>query len=141
LSEAARVLTPAALSFVAKLHRAFERAAGFAARRAARQSEFDAANSPISFRRPHRSRQGMDDRTAAERICSTVAWRSRADRPQNGDQRAQLGCLYFHADFEDANCPTWANMIEARSTFTMPCAEHQFRTGGKVVRLKSRWQF
>ena len=43
LSEAARVLTPAALSFVAKLHRTFEsRRQDVLARRAERQGEFDA---------------------------------------------------------------------------------------------------
>src|SRR2546428_8718528 len=47
LSEAARVLTPAALRFVAKLHRAFEsRRQDLLARRAARQREFDAGKFP-----------------------------------------------------------------------------------------------
>src|SRR2546422_1240718 len=47
LSEAARVLTPEALSFVAKLHRAFEsRRQDLLAFRAARQREFDAGKFP-----------------------------------------------------------------------------------------------
>src|SRR2546427_612398 len=47
LSEAARVLTPEALSFVAKLHRAFEsRRQDLLALRAARQREFDAGKFP-----------------------------------------------------------------------------------------------
>src|SRR5258708_40164985 len=47
LSEAARVLTPAALSFVAKLHRAFEsRRRDLLALRASRRSEFDAGKLP-----------------------------------------------------------------------------------------------
>src|SRR3989454_12595617 len=47
LSEAGRVLTPEALSFVAKLHRAFEsRRQDLLALRAARQREFDAGKFP-----------------------------------------------------------------------------------------------
>src|SRR5258708_26399847 len=47
LSEAARVLTPAALSFIAKAHRAFEsRRQDLLARRAARPREFDAGKFP-----------------------------------------------------------------------------------------------
>ncbi len=47
LSEAARVLKPAALSFVAKLHRAFEsRRQDLLVRRATRQREFDTGKFP-----------------------------------------------------------------------------------------------
>ena len=47
LSGAARVLTPAALTFVTRLHRAFEsRRQDLLARRAARQREFDAGKFP-----------------------------------------------------------------------------------------------
>src|SRR2546428_10136574 len=47
LSEAARVLTPPALTFVTKLHRAFEsRRQDLLARRAPRQREFDPGKFP-----------------------------------------------------------------------------------------------
>src|SRR5213083_1377702 len=86
LSEAARVLTPAALSFVAKLHRAFEsRRHDLLARRAARQ--------------------GMDDCTAAERFAGPSRRDHRADRPQNGDQRAQLGRLHFYGGLRGRQLP------------------------------------
>jgi len=46
-----QILTPTALDFVAKLHRAFElRRQNLLTRRAARQEEFDAGQFQISFR-------------------------------------------------------------------------------------------
>src|SRR5438445_13082028 len=88
LSEAARVLTPEALSFVAKLHRAFEsRRQDLLALRAARQREFDAGQFPdfIPETAPLRAKE-WTIAPQPKRLAGPPRGDYRADRPQNGDQ-------------------------------------------------------
>src|SRR5437870_10255100 len=103
LSEAARVLTPEALSFVAKLHRAFEsRRQDLLALRAARQREFDAGKFPdfIPETAPLRAREwtiarqpndlldrrveitGPTDRKMVINAVDALSQREAARRPQ-----------------------------------------------------------
>ena len=111
----AAILTPEALEFVARLHRRVRApAARLLAKRAARQKEFDAGVLPDFLAETNRDpRRRVDDRAAAEGHARPARRDHRPDRPQDGDQRAQLRRVdVFMADFEDANCPTWHNMID-----------------------------
>ncbi|MGH8729984.1 MAG: malate synthase A [Burkholderiales bacterium] len=112
----ADVLTYDALAFVARLAREFEpRRRELIARRAARQAEFDAGKMP--------------DFLSETKAIREASW-SAAPQPNDlQDRRVEItgptdrkmvinalnsGANVFMADFEDANCPTWANMIEGQ---------------------------
>ena len=112
-----RVLTPEALEFVAKLCRQFEpRRAELLAARAARQKEFDAGKMP--------------DFLPTTKSVRESDWKV-ADQPKDiQDRRVEItgptdrkmvinalnsGASTFMADFEDANCPTWENMIKGQA--------------------------
>ena len=114
--EYAPILTPEALAFVAKLHRQFEgHRQELLAHRQLRQQEFDAGQVP--------------DFLPASRSIRESEWKI-ADQPQDLlDRRVEItgptdrkmvinalnsGASTFMADFEDANCPTWANMLEGQ---------------------------
>ncbi len=112
----AGILTPEALAFVALLHRKFEdRRQKLLARRQARQSEFDAGKLP--------------DFLPETKPIRESAWEVSAQPQDLLDRRVEItgptdrkmvinalnsGASTFMADFEDANCPTWANMIEGQ---------------------------
>jgi len=137
----AQILTADAVAFVAKLHRTFEpRRQELLAARAARQKEFDAGILP-------------DFLPETKKIRDTE-WKI-ADQPKDMlDRRVEItgptdrkmvinalncGASTFMADFEDANCPTWTNMIEGqlnlrdavRRTIT-------FEQGGKKYELNEK---
>src|SRR5438309_6521562 len=114
--EFGQILTQPALAFIAKLHREFEpRRQELLARRAARQREFDAGKRPDFLAETAAVRQGE--------------WRI-ASQPQDLiDRRVEItgptdrkmvinalnsGASTFMADFEDANCPTWHNMVDGQ---------------------------
>ena len=114
--EFGQILTQPALAFIAKLHREFEpRRQELLARRAARQREFDAGKRPDFLAETAALRQGE--------------WRI-ASQPQDLiDRRVEItgptdrkmvinalnsGASTFMADFEDANCPTWHNMVDGQ---------------------------
>src|SRR6186997_2697466 len=115
-SDYARVLTPDALAFVEKLSRRFEpRRRELLAARAARQEEFDAGRLPDFLPETAKVRE--------------AGWKI-ADQPKDLlDRRVEItgptdrkmvinalncGASTFMADFEDANCPTWFNMIDGQ---------------------------
>src|SRR5215468_1784821 len=114
--EFSQILTPEALAFVAKLHRQFEpRRQELLARRAARQKEFDAGKLPDFLPETRSIREGE--------------WRVAAQPKDMLDRRVEItgptdrkmvinalnsGASTFMADFEDANCPTWFNMIDGQ---------------------------
>jgi malate synthase len=139
--EFAQILTPEALAFVAALHRQFEpRRRELLARRAARQKEFDSGELP--------------DFLAETRDVRESSW-TIAPQPEDMlDRRVEItgptdrkmvinalncGASTFMADFEDANCPTWFNMIDGqvnlrdavRRTIT-------FQQGGKRYALNDK---
>lgn len=112
----ATVLTPQALAFFAKLARTFEpRRQTLLAARVARQREFDAGKLPDFLPETKHIRDG-----------NWVVWPLPADLQ---DRRIEItgptdrkmvinalnsGASTFMADFEDANCPTWHNMIDGQ---------------------------
>ncbi|HXZ92612.1 MAG TPA: malate synthase A, partial [Burkholderiales bacterium] len=137
-----QILTPEALAFVAKLHRAFEpRRQELLARRIARQKEFD--------------RGALPDFLAETRHLRESEW-SIAPQPNDMlDRRVEItgptdrkmvinalnsGASTFMADFEDANCPTWFNMIDGqiniRDAARRTIAFEQ--EGGKRYKLNDR---
>jgi malate synthase len=115
-AELSSILTPAALAFIAKLHREFEPGRQeLLARRAARQREFDAGKRPDFLPQTASIRQGE--------------WRIAAQPKDLLDRRVEItgptdrkmvinalnsGASTFMADFEDANCPTWHNMVDGQ---------------------------
>ncbi len=141
LPEYARVLTPAALAFVASLCRQFEpRRRQLLAQRAARQKEFDAGRMP--------------DFLAATRSVRDSEWRVAAQPNDMLDRRVEItgptdrkmvinalncGASTFMADFEDANCPTWDNMISGQANI-MDAARRTitFEQSGKQYRLNEK---
>jgi malate synthase len=113
--EFAEILTPEAMNFVAKLHRAFDaRRHDLLRRREERQAEFDAGKMPDFL-----------PETASIREDHT--W-SVAPVPQDlQDRRVEItgptdrkmvvnalnsGAKVYMSDFEDANTPTWDNLIQ-----------------------------
>ena len=114
--EFAQILSPEALDFVAKLHRKFEsRRQELLARRAERQRQFDAGAKP--------------DFLAETKSIRESEWQVAAQPKDMLDRRVEItgptdrkmvinalncGASTFMADFEDANCPTWHNMVDGQ---------------------------
>ncbi len=114
--ESSEILTPDALALVALLHRAFEaRRTELLAKRAARQKEFDAGKLP--------------DFLPETRSIRDSEWQIAPQPADMRDRRVEItgptdrkmvinalncGASTFMADFEDANCPTWFNMIDGQ---------------------------
>src|SRR5687767_10200803 len=137
----AEILSPEALGFVAKLHRKFEsRRQELLAARAARQKEFDRGAKPDFLAETKSIREG--------------AWRV-APQPQDMlDRRVEItgptdrkmvinalncGAATFMADFEDANCPTWHNMIDGQINLRDAVRRTiSFQQNGKHYRLNEK---
>jgi malate synthase len=110
------VLTPAALGFIAKLHRAFQsRRRELLAQRARRQTEFDAGKLPdfLAETVPIREREWTIGSQPKDMLDRRVEITGPTDRKMVINA-LNSGASTFMADFEDANCPTWANMIEGQ---------------------------
>lgn len=114
--EFATVLTPDALAFFAKLARKFEPTRqNLLARRDACQKQFDAGQLPDFLAETKHIRDGswviaplpkdLQDRR--------VEITGPTDRKMVINAM-NCGASTFMADFEDANCPTWENMIEGQ---------------------------
>ncbi len=143
------VLTPDALAFVARLQRQFgKRRLDLLRQRDERQARLDAGEEPQFLPDTHTIR--------------TSEWRvARAPRDLE-DRRVEItgptdrkmlinalnsGARVFMADFEDANSPTWANLVEGqvnlidaierRIDFTSPEGK-QYRLNEKVATLLVR---
>ncbi len=113
---AERVLTPAAIAFLEKLHRRFEaRRLELLAARTARQARFDAGELPDFLAETKGVRDGC--------------WEVDPVPPVLRDRRVEItgpvdrkmminalnsGAKMFMADFEDASSPTFANMIDGQ---------------------------
>ena len=112
----AEILTPAALELVALLHRAFEpRREELLAARAARQKEFDAGRLPDFLPRTRAIRES--DWTIAAQPADLLDRRVEITGPTDRKMvinALNSGASTFMADFEDANCPTWFNMIDGQ---------------------------
>jgi malate synthase len=140
-AEFAQILTPEALAFVAKLHRQFDaRRQELLARRVARQKEFDAGRLP--------------DFLAETRQVRESAWTIAPQPKDLLDRRVEItgptdrkmvinalncGASTFMADFEDANCPTWHNMIDGQINLRDAVRRSvTLEQGGKSYRLNER---
>ena len=112
----AQILTPQAILFIAGLARAFEsHRRELLAQRATRQAEFDAGHLP--------------DFLPQTREVRESAWTIAPIPADLQDRRVEItgptdrkmvinalnsGASVFMADFEDANTPTWENMVEGQ---------------------------
>src|SRR3989440_3186134 len=140
-AEFAQILTPQALDFVAKLHRRFDpRRQELLARRAARQKEFDAGKLP--------------DFLAETRDIRERDWRIAAQPKDLLDRRVEItgptdrkmvinalnsGASTFMADFEDANCPTWHNLVDGQVNLRDAVRRTiSLRQGGKHYQLNEK---
>ena len=119
--EFAQVLTPEAMHFVAKLQRAFNaRRLELLRLRQDRQAEIDASKLPAFLAS-----------TAAVR--EDPGWQVAPTPPDLQKRRVEItgptdrkmminalnsGASIFMADFEDANSPTWANIVEGQINLT-----------------------
>src|SRR6186997_2235411 len=110
------ILSPEALGFVAKLHRKFEsRRQELLAARAARQKEFDAGKLPDFLPQTKAIREG--DWTVSPQPKDMLDRRVEITGPTDRKMvinALNCGASTFMADFEDANCPTWFNMIDGQ---------------------------
>ncbi len=138
---AGEILAPAALDFLAGLHRKFDRRRrDLLAARAERQTRFDAGERP--------------DFLAATKTIREGDWRVAAIPADLLDRRVEItgpvdrkmiinalnsGAKVFMADFEDATSPTWANLIDGQINladrwrgaldFDDPASGKQYRLG------------
>jgi malate synthase len=136
-----QILTPEALEFVARLHRKFEsRRQDLLARRAARQKAFDAGQLP--------------DFLPETRKIREAEWKIASQPKDMLDRRVEItgptdrkmvinalncGASTFMADFEDANCPTWHNMIDGQINLRDAVRRTiSLETGGKQYRLEEK---
>src|SRR5712692_3128026 len=137
----AEILTPEALDFIAKLHRKFEsRRQELLARRAARQQEFDAGKLP-DFLPETRSIRETDWQIAPQPqdlLDRRVEITGPTDRKMVINA-LNCGASTFMADFEDANCPTWHNMIDGQVNLRDAVRRTiSFEQNGKRYRLNEK---
>ncbi len=113
----ANILSPEALAFVEKLVRQFEpRRRDLLHRRALRQKEFDAGNFPDFLKNSY----SRDEEWSAPPIPDDLKDR-RVEITGPTDRKMVINALnsganVFMADFEDANSPTWNNLIEGQQS-------------------------
>jgi malate synthase len=144
--EFAQILSPEALEFVAKLHRKFEsRRQELLARRVERQKEFDAGAKP-DFLAETKSVRESDWKVAAQPkdlLDRRVEITGPTDRKMVINA-LNCGASTFMADFEDANCPTWHNMIDGQINLrdavrrTISFQSSPVDASGKLYRLNTR---
>jgi malate synthase len=112
-ADAERVLTPAAIEFVVSLHRSFDaRRRQLLAARADRQERFDAGERPDFLDQTVDIRNG--EWTVPEAPKALADRRVEITGPVERKMMINAlnsGAKVFMADFEDANSPTWDNVI------------------------------
>jgi len=110
------ILSHEALTLVANLHRAFEaRRQSLLAARAARQREFDRGLLPDFLPETKSLREA--DWTVSPQPADLQDRRVEITGPTDRKMvinALNRGASTFMADFEDANCPTWENMIDGQ---------------------------
>ena len=144
----ATILTPEALALVAKLHRAFEpRRQELLAKRQARQKQFDAGQLPDFLAETKSVRES--EWTIAPQPKDLLDRRVEITGPTDRKMvinALNCGASTFMADFEDANCPTWFNMIDGqvnlrdanRRTITFEQNGKSYKLNDKVAVLIPR---
>jgi malate synthase len=139
--ELKQILAPEALEFVAKLERQFgPRRKTLLAARAARQKEFDAGKLPdfLPETKNIREKNWHIAPQPKDMLDRRVEITGPTDRKMVINA-LNCGASTFMADFEDANCPTWHNMLDGqlnlrdavRRTITL-------EQGGKKYRLNEK---
>jgi malate synthase len=115
-SEFRQILSAEALAFFGKLHRAFEpRRQQLLALRAVRQKEFDSGVLPDFL--PGTKSIRDTEWTIAPQPKDMLDRRVEITGPTDRKMvinALNCGASTFMADFEDANCPTWDNMIDGQ---------------------------
>jgi malate synthase len=139
--EFAEILTPEALAFVAGLHRKFEpRRQELLARRAARQKEFDSGKLPEFL--PETKNIRESDWNVAAQPRDLLDRRVEITGPTDRKMvinALNCGASTFMADFEDANCPTWHNMVDGQVNLRDAVRRIiSLDQDGKQYRLKER---
>jgi malate synthase len=146
--EFAQILTPEALAFLATLHRKFEtRRQELLARRAGRQKQFDAGALPDFLAETQKIRQS--DWQISPQPVDMLDRRVEITGPTDRKMvinALNCGASTFMADFEDANCPTWFNMIDGqinirdavRRTVSMEQNGKQYRLNERTAVLIPR---
>jgi malate synthase len=139
--EFSQILTPEALGFVAKLHRKFEsRRQELLARRAARQKEFDGGAKPDFLSQTKQIREG--EWVVAPQPKDMLDRRVEITGPTDRKMvinALNCGASTFMADFEDANCPTWHNMIDGQVNLRDAVRRTiSFQSNGKHYRLNDK---
>lgn len=138
-NEYAEILSPAALSFVAKLARTFEgRRQEILQQRVARQAEIDAGAVPDFLPATKQIRES--DWSVAPVPADLQDRRVEITGPVDRKMiinALNCGAKVFMADFEDANSPTWSNNIEGhinlRDAINRTITFHQ--EDGRVYKL------
>jgi malate synthase len=147
-SEFRSVLTDDALSLVARLQREFgSRREELLARRTARQKDFDAGKLPdfLPEMRSIRESEWTIAAQPADMLDRRVEITGPTDRKMVINA-LNCGASTFMADFEDANCPTWANMVEGqinlrdavRRTISLEQSGKQYKLNDKTAVLIPR---
>ncbi len=142
------ILSDAAIAFVAGLHRKFEpRRQELLAKRAARQKEFDAGKLPdfLPETKSIRESEWTIGAQPKDMLDRRVEITGPTDRKMVINA-LNCGASTFMADFEDANCPTWDNMIEGqinirdavRRTITLEQNGKQYKLNDKTAVLIPR---
>jgi len=145
----ATVLTPEALNFVAKLQRRFNaRRLELLAKRAERQLRIDAGEMPEFLPDTAHIRS---DRTWYVAPIPADLQRRHIEITGPTDKKMLINALnsgadVFMADFEDANAPTWDNMVQGQwnlteaieRRLTLKTAEKEYRLNDKVTLLLVR---
>ena len=115
-AEFGSILSHEALTLVANLHRAFEaRRQSLLAARAVRQREFDGGLLPDFLPETKSLREA--DWTVSPQPADLQDRRVEITGPTDRKMvinALNCGASTFMADFEDANCPTWENMIDGQ---------------------------
>jgi malate synthase len=145
-----RVLTAEALEFLAHLHRSFEpRRRELLKRRAERQARFDAGALPDFLPETRKVREGAwtVGPIPADLLDRRVEITGPTDRKMIVNALNSGACV-FMTDFEDANSPTFDNMVEGqinlidrwqgRIDFTDAQSGKQYRLGDKPAVLMVR---
>lgn len=146
--EFSKILSPEALDFVAKLQRKFgARRNELLALRAARQKEFDAGTLPdfLPETKEIREKEWKIAPQPKDMLDRRVEITGPTDRKMVINA-LNSGASTFMADFEDANCPTWHNMIDGqvnlrdavRRTITLEQNGKKYRLNDKIAVLIPR---
>ena len=137
----AGVLTPDALKFFVKLAQRFEATRqSLLAARAARQKEFDAGKLPDFLLETKHIRNGS---WVVAGVPTDIQDR-RVEITGPTDRKMVINALNcgantFMADFEDANCPTWENMIEGQINLRdANLRTITFEQNGKLYKLNDK---